>query len=367
LVLTPTQFQIEVPDAVLDDLRARIDATRWPDELRDAGWTYGTDLASLRTLLHSWAHEFDWRALERELNALDHQRIEIDGLAIHFVRWPGREGALPIVLTNGWPSCFLELRKLAPLLVEAGFEPIVPSLPGYGFSARPDRPGMSREAIADLWHRLMTEALGYERFAVHGTDIGASVSSRLGARHPDAVVGVHLSAASFVLPETCPRSAAEDAYAEQMARWTAEEGAYAHQQATKPQTLAYGLTDSPAGLAGWIVEKWRAWSDCGGELERAFTRDEILANLTVYWVTGTIGSSTRLYYDRVDGPTPRVDVPVGISLFHNEFLIEAKPPRELVERSHAVAFWRDHDRGGHFPALEQPARLAADLSEFFGG
>jgi len=375
-------FTIQVADDVLADLRRRIAAARWPDEVADAGWDYGTSPDYLRALLDAWAGDFDWRARERELNGLDHYQVEIEGLPIHFVHRRGRgPSPLPIVLTHGWPSSFLESRKLLPLLADPAasggnpadaFDVVVPSLPGYGFSGRPTRPGMTSETVARLWKTLMTDVLGYDRFAAHGTDIGAGVSRYLGARFPTRVVGVHLSAAAFDLPAEPadpPLTAAERAFAAQVARWKAAEGAYGDIQGTKPQTLSYGLTDSPAGLAAWIVEKWRAWSDCGGDLESRFTRDEILTNLTVYWATATIGSSIRMYYERRHHAPPpgRVEVPVGVALFPNEFVPLPSPPRELVERTHNVARWTTHGRGGHFPAMEEPETLAADLRAFFRG
>jgi pimeloyl-ACP methyl ester carboxylesterase len=373
-------FRIHVSEPVLDDLRQRIRRTRWPDQLPGVGWEQGTELGYVRELLTYWAEEFDWRAQERELNRLTHCRAEIDGLGIHFVHQRGN-GAdpIPLILTHGWPSTFLELLPLVPLLTDPlnhgiqgpVFDVVIPSLPGYGFSDRPRRAGISVRYTADLWDRLM-RGLGYERYAAGGGDFGASVTTCLGRDHPDSVTGIHLSTLDmmpYVGPGSRPLSEAEQAYLEHNRQWWQAEGGYKAMQATKPQTPGYGLNDSPAGLAAWLLEKWRSWSDCGGDLESRFDRDFLLTTLTLYWATETITSSMRYYYDDRRfgpvGPEDFVGVPTAMAVFANEYIAEGIPPRELVERLYNLRRWTVMPRGGHFAAREEPKLLAQDIAAFF--
>ncbi len=369
-------FEAHVPDSVLDDLRERLDRVRWPDELDGAGWTYGSSLAYMRELVAYWRDEFDWRAQERAINRFAHFRASIDGLGIHFIHERGKgPNPLPLILTHGWPGSFFEMYKLIPLLADPAshggdprdaFDVVVPSLPGYGFSDRPSRPGMTNSATADLWARLMTEGLGYARFAAHGGDIGSGVTARLGLRHPSSLLGIHVTAVStpYLGPGAPALSEAERAYVALQERWEQEEGAYSHQQHTRPQTLAYGLNDSPVGLAGWIVEKFRAWSDCGGEIERRFSKDELLTNIMVYWATETINSSIRRYAEPREPiqPGQRITVPCAVALTREEV---ERAPREWAERTYNVQRWTDLPSGGHFLALEEPELLAEDLRAFF--
>lgn len=371
-------FTVAVPDAVLDDLRQRIKRTRWPAGVAASGWDEGTASDYLQDLLAAWA-DFDWRARERALARFAHFRALMDGTWTHFIHERGHgPDPLPIVLTHGWPSSFSEHLGLIPLLTdpaasggraEDAFDVVVTSLPGYGFSTRPAGPGLTSSGIADLWHALMRDGLGYPRFGAHGSDIGASVTARLGWRHPDSVVGIHMSAISFAEPPP-PWSPAERDYEAAVALWDETEGAYSQVQSTKPATLAAALNDSPAGLAAWIVEKFRAWSDCGGDVEARFSREQLLTNLTIYWATQTIGSSVRLYYEhRHHGghipPGTRVPVPAGFAIFPNEFAPAGRPPRELAERTYQVTRWSELPRGGHFAALEEPETLAEEIRAFF--
>jgi pimeloyl-ACP methyl ester carboxylesterase len=375
--ITVEPFAVHIEPSVLDDLRDRIARTRFPDAIAGAGWEYGMDPDYLRGLLDSWAGEFDWYAQERALNRCHHYRAHIDGLRVHVIHERGAgPDPLPIVLTHGWPSSFVEHLELLPLLAdpaahggraEDAFDVVVTSLPGYGFSDRPTARGMLVTTIADLWHRLMTDGLGYPRYVAHGSDIGARVTAELGRRHPGSLLGIHLSALSFSVPPR-PWSPAEAEFLTANDAWWQEEGAYGSVQGTKPQTLAYGLNDSPAGLAAWIVEKFWARSDCGGDVESRFSRDQLLTNLTIYWATQTANSSMRLYYERRHQPaaeTGRVTVPTGFAIFANEYKPEGRPPRELAERTFNVARWTDLDRGGHFAALEEPQLLAREIREFF--
>lgn len=372
------KFTVALGAPLLDDLRSRIARTRLPGSAPGGGWSAGTDVLWLRGFLQEWA-DFDWGAAETALNQTPMFRAEIDGIGIHFAHQPGTgPDPLPLLLTHGWPSAFTEYRDLIPLLTDPGahgadpadaFTVVAPSLPGFGFSDRPSRPGVAHPVIADLWARLMRDVLGYRRFGAHGTDIGAGVTGRLARQHPDLLAGIHLSAASLPLPER-PWTDAEQEYAEAVARWDDEEGAYARVHATRPQTLGVALNDSPAGLASWIGEKYRAWTDGGGDPQARLPRGYLPTLLTIYWATETAASSMRLYQEYREhvqplDPGERNDVPTGFAVFGHEFAPMPQPPRDLAERYYHVTHWTDLRRGGHFPALEEPELLARDLRDFF--
>jgi pimeloyl-ACP methyl ester carboxylesterase len=367
-------FTIAVPDDVLGDLRARLLDSRWPEAAPGPSWQQGTDLAYLQDVVAYWAERFDWRARERELNDLRHFRATVDGVRIHFVheRAPGG-GGVPLILTHGWPSSFLELLALVPLLRD-DFDLVIPSLPGYGFSERPPRTGVTSRYTAGLWHRLM-RGLGYERYGAQGGDWGAAVSTFMALDQPEPMIGLHLSNLDndpYTGPGSRPLSDAERAYAADERRWRDEEYAYGAIQSTRPQTLAYGLNDSPAALAAWIIEKWRAWSDCGGDVESRFSRDFLLTNVTLYWATATIATSMRDYFDNswspetAIGPDDFVRVPTAITSFSRHFAHEGVAPREWAERLYDVRRFTPMPRGGHFPATEEPELLAGDIAAFFG-
>lgn len=377
------QFKINVEDPVLADLSERLRRTRWPGEIEGAGWEYGSSLGYVRELCRYWQSDFDWRAQERRLNQYPQFLAEIDGLKIHFVHVRGKgPNSKPLVLTHGWPSTFVELEKVIIPLADpaavgadpsASFDVVVPSLPGYGFSDQPRRPGMDPFRIAAIWRRLMTEVLGYERFLAHGGDWGAMVSTALGRDHADVVEGLHLhflaAAGEFPGLDESSLSFDERQFLAGRTRWQAQEGAYSHQHGTRPQSLGYGLTDSPAGLAGWIVEKWRAWSDCGGDIESRFSKDELLTHLTIYWATNTIASSIRLYYERQQAP-PLLDParPIAVPTAFARFPVEiSHPPREWVGRFFDLVRYTEMPRGGHFAASEEPELLAADIRDAFFG
>lgn len=374
-------FTIHVPDDVLDDLRRRLDHTRFPDEIPGAGWDYGSNLAYLKALVHYWRTDFDWRAQEAQLNRWHHYKTLVDGLDIHFIHERGiGPHPMPLIMTHGWPSCFFEMTRILPLLTDPGrhggdpadaFDLVVPSLPGFGFSDPATERGMDVQRVAGLWNALMTANLGYPRFAAQGGDIGAGVTSRLGYAHADNLYGIHLTSITrptpYLGPDARPLTPAEQALIDQRARWQQEEGGYAHIQGTKPQTLAYGLNDSPAGLAAWIVEKYRTWSDCNGDVEARYSKDELLTIVTLYWVTQTISSSTRMYLENqrtlwVMGKDDRVPAPAGMAMFPQEI---ARPPREWGERSYNILRWEEMPRGGHFAAWEEPALLAQEIRAFF--
>jgi pimeloyl-ACP methyl ester carboxylesterase len=335
----------------------------------------------LQRLTEYWQNWFDWRAQERRLNALPQFMVTVDGQEVHFVHQQGSGPTpLPLILTHGWPGSFAEMEQVIPLLADPqahggdpadAFHVVVPSLPGYGFSPAPAIPGVSSRRIAHLWRGLMAN-LGYTRFALQGGDIGAGVSVWTARLFPERVVGLHLNFIPFGyrppmgndLPLT---SLEEQAYLDKLAAWTAEEGAYAHLHGTKPQTLSYALTDSPVGLAAWIVEKFRSWSDCNGDVEQAFGLDTILTDISLYWFGGDINGSLRLYKENrlaplTFNPGERVATPIGVALFPRELPM---PPRTWVERAFDVRRWTVMPRGGHFAALEQPDLLVKDIRAFF--
>lgn len=365
-------FAVEVPDAVLRDLADRIRRTRWPDPAPGEPWGQGVDLAYLRGLLEYWADGFDWRRQERRLNRYEHRVADVDGVRVHFVHHRGGPGRTPLVLTHGWPSTFVELLPLVDRLGDR-FDLVVPSLPGYGFSSRPQSP-VDRMVVARLWHRLL-QGLGYERYGAHGGDFGAGVATAMAQTQPERMIGIHLSTAElapYTGPGSAPLTAEEQAYVDHVARWEQTERGYSAVQSTRPQTLAYGLNDSPAGLAAWVLDKWRSWSDSGGDLDATFGRDALLTMLTIWWATGTIATSMRDYYDKrwfgaPIGPADFVRTPTAMALSPNEFVPEGEPPRSWYERLYAVRRWTVFPRGGHFAAAEQPDLLAGDIAEFFTG
>ena len=376
--MQPQPFTIAIPQATLDELAERLAHTRWPDEPAGAEWDYGVNRDYLQALIAYWRTAFDWRAQERALNTWHHYRADIDGVAIHFIHERGKgPKPFPLLLTHGWPSTFTEILKVAPLLTDPAshggdpadaFDVVVPSLPGYGFSDRIAQRGPWK--THERWAALMA-LLGYERFGAQGGDVGAGVTTALGRTFPEQVLGIHLSSNSAwpsPVPPASELSLAERDYLARVEQWEQEEGAYGHQQRTRPQTLAYGLTDSPAGLAAWIVEKFRAWSDCAGDVEHVFTKDELLTNITIYWATQTISSSIRGYYESAhavaSAPTTRVTIPTGIAIFPGEYLV-GRVPREWAERTYNVQHWTEMPRGGHFAAVEEPELLAEDIRAFF--
>lgn len=322
-----------------------------------------------------WADGYDWRAREALLNELPHYNADVDGTRIHFVHFRGEgDHGFPIILTHGWPDSFYGIIKLARRLAypsqyggsgEDAFDVVVPSLPGFIFSDQ--RPNLcDRPETADLWYRLMHDVLGYDRFGAHGGDLGAGVTTRLGAQYPGAVAGIHLLAvAQPELSEGESLSPLEQAYLEQVAEWSAAEGAYEHQQTTKPLTLAYGLSDSPVGLLAWLVEKYRSWSDCDGDISKRFTDDDILTQASLYWHTNTIATSFRPYFEYGScsrAPIGRVETPTAVAVFPADL---SQPPRSWCERVYDVRRYTVMPRGGHFAAHEEPRLLADDIAAFF--
>jgi len=379
------RFTIAIPDAALADLKSRLSHTRWPDEISGIGWQQGAALDYMQRLITYWRDTYDWRTEEAALNRFAHFRAEINGQVVHFIHERAKNGrGFPLIFTHGWPGSFIEAVKLIPLLTDPGshggrpedsFDVVVPSLPGYGFSPAPAATGMNSYAIAELWAELMT-GLGYDRFAAQGGDWGASICTWLALQVPSRVAGIHLNyiPGSYDPPRAAGGSdlaPEERAFLASRDQWLDAEGAYGHIQGTKPQTAAYALNDSPAGLCAWIAEKFRDWSDWqtspNAQPEDAISRDTLLTNISIYWFTQTIASSMRLYWEGRRRPVrfapgQRVDVPVGVARFAKE---EPMPPRKWVERCYNVRRWTEYPRGGHFAALEQPEVLAEDIREFF--
>ena len=374
---TAEPFEIHVDDDALDDLRARLGRTRWPDEVEGSGWAYGSNLAYMRELAAYWRDGYDWRAQERLLNSLPQFKATVEDFGLHFVHLEGKgPDPLPIIVPHGWPGSFFEMYKIAGPLTDPAahggdpadaFHLVAPSLPGYGFSERPREPGMNVERTAALFRGLMTDVLGYERFVAQGGDWGGLVCAALGRGHADRVPAIHVNMLSgTVNPDPEQMTEAEKAYVEEVTSWRRELRGYAEMQETRPQSLAYGLNDSPAGLMAWIVEKLWGWSDCGGDIERSYTKDELLTNVMIYWVTDTINSSMRYYYEnrkaQAAGPLPRVPVPTGVAIFPAN---DMNPPREAAERNYNVARWTEMPSGGHFAAMEEPDLLVEDIRAFF--
>jgi pimeloyl-ACP methyl ester carboxylesterase len=373
-------FTVPFSQSSVEDLRDRLQRTRWPDEISDSDWAFGFDRHFLIDLCSYWKDEFDWKAQLDRISAFNHYRYQANEGKIHFIHERGKgPSPMPLIVTHGWPGSFAEMLKIIPLLTDPAahgydaadsFDVIVPSLPGFGFSDRPGHQGMNAFRVADIWVELM-HALEYDRFASQGGDLGAGVSTALGLRHGENMVGIHLN---FIPGSYRPHidadttlTSSEQKFAAAAGRWYDENGAYAHLQGTRPQTPAYGLNDSPVGLAAWVLEKFREWSDCGGDLYRSFTRDELLTNVTLYWMTETISSSFRMYYEGRRAPLhfasgDFVRPPCGIACFPKETIF---PPREWVERGYNVQRWTDMPRGGHFAAAEEPEMLASDIRVFF--
>jgi pimeloyl-ACP methyl ester carboxylesterase len=369
-------FRIEVAQDTLDDLERRLSQTRFPDQIPGTEWDYGAELETVRNLVDYWRAEYDWRRHEAELNSHDHFRTRIDGQSIHFLhaRSP-HANALPVLISHGWPGSIVEfLKVLGPLTRpdEHGGDPadafhvICPSLPGYGFSEVTLSRGWDPRRIAEAFKVLMAR-LGYDRYGAQGGDWGSIVTTELALLDSDHVCGIHLN-----MPLAFPDPAVElsedekQALAE-MEQWEKDEAGYQKIQGTKPQSLGFGLMDSPAGLAAWITEKFRAWSDCGGDVESVFTKDELLTNIMVYWVTGTITSSTRLYYEMFKGGRlglleKSVEVPTGVARFPREIM---RFPRGWVKNHFNLTHWTAMPRGGHFAAMEQPELFVEDVRKFF--
>jgi len=374
-------FRIDVPEAVLEDLRTRLLRTRWPGEIAGGGWTYGTNLDYMKELVRYWLEQYDWRAQEAALNRFPQFTALVDGLEIHFIHVRGTgPKPLPLIISHGWPGSILEMMEvIGPLADPAAyggdpadaFDVVVPSLPGYGFSAHSHQPGMTPRRIAEIFATLMTDVLGYDRFAAQGGDWGAVVTAAMARAQPERVLGIHLNMLGVrpnTGPGTPPLTEEEQAYLRSVQTGREEEVGYQRIQGTRPQTLAYALTDSPVGLAAWIVEKFRAWSDCHGDLESSFTKDQLLTNIMIYWITGSIGTSIQLYYESAHdsslrlAPGERIETPVAFAAFPGELFSVIRP---WVERALNIQQWSTPPQGGHFAAMEEPEIYVEDVRTFF--
>lgn len=376
----PEPFTLSVPNAAIADLKERLARTRFPDQAPGEPWAYGTSADYMRELAEYWRAGFDWRAQEAKLNAFPQHKASLHGIDVHFLLVPGKgPNPCPLLLMHGWPGSVFEFLDIIPRLTDPAafggdpadaFTVVAPSLPGYGLSFRPGQPRFGVPAIADCLADLMTKVLGYPRFAAQGGDWGGFTASCLGVHHAAKLLGIHINLLSIRpdLPPPEHPTVEEKRYLEEAAVWLKEETGYQWIQGTRPQTLAFGLTDSPVGLAAWIVEKLRAWTDNDGSIESAISRDRMLANISLYWFTGCIGASFWPYYARMHGPWPipdgrTVDVPMGYAAFPKEI---RRPPRSIAARSYTdIRRWTPMDKGGHFAAWEQPALLAAEIAAFF--
>jgi len=378
--MQPEAFTLRISDTAINDLRGRLFRTRLPDQAPGDPWEYGTSVDYLNGLIEHWRNGFDWRTQEARLNAFPQYKVPLHDIDVHFLHVPGKgPNPCPLLLMHGWPGSVFEFMDLIPRLTDPAsfggdpadsFTVVAPSLPGYGLSFRPGQKRFGIEEIADCLADVMTETLGYKRFAAQGGDWGGITASRMGYAHADKLIGVHLN---FLAVRRDPNMISnptpeEQKFLDELAHWLKEETGYQWIQGTRPQTLSFGLSDSPAGLAAWIIEKFRAWSDCGGDVESAFSRDALLANISLYWFTGAIGSAFFPYYFRMHRPWPipeggTVGVPTGYSEFPREIL---HPPRSVAERTYTdIRRWTVMPRGGHFAAMEQPEALATEIRAFF--
>lgn len=371
-----TPFVSAVPRAEVRELRGRLASARLPNQVVGAGWDYGTELEYLIHLVEYWRTDYDWTIHESRINRLEQFTTTIDGQHLHFVHHrSGRPGAFPLMLIHGWPGSFVEFLDAADLLIDpdpalgtAPFDLVIPSLPGFGFSGPTIRRGWHPRRIAGALVELMAR-LGYDRYGVQGGDWGSIVGANVADLDPGRVAGLHLNFLRMPRPrdetgEPTPEEAGQQAA---MDRWQATESGYSSIQGTKPQTVGYALEDSPVGLCAWIVEKFRSWSDCDGDVERSFTKDQLLTNVSLYWLTRTAASAARIYYEmRVSGgtavPKAPIAVPTGVANYPAEI---ARTPRRWAERRYNITWWKDMPRGGHFAAMEVPGLFAADVAGFF--
>ena len=379
MTISSEPFVIAVPDLVLNDLQQRLALTRWPDEVPGSGWQYGSNLSYLKELVHYWQHQYDWRAQERLLNRFSQSRVQLDDITLHYIHQPGVGPApMPLLLSHGWPGSIYEfVHVIGPLTNPAryggdprdAFTVVAPSLPGYGFSHVSNQRRLNIEEIAGLFQRLMTDVLGFARFGAQGGDWGAFITGRLGYAYAQHLIGIHINMVP-VAPHPSERtnlSAAEEGFMQESDAWRTEETGYQWIQGTRPQTLAYALNDSPAGLAAWITEKFYAWTDCHGDLESRVSKDALLTNIMLYWVTQTINSSFWLYYQMRHHPWrlgrgERITVPTAVAAFPREII---RPPREWAARVCNLQRWTPMAAGGHFAALEEPRALVEDIRAFY--
>ena len=371
-----SEYRVEVPDSVLADLDQRLILTRYPDYFEGTGWEMGIDVPYIKELVEYWRTKFDWRAFEEKLNGFPHFMTTIDDQNIHFIHVRSmHDHALPLLLVHGWPGSVIEFLDVIDLLVDPAdpdahqpFHLVIPSLPGYGFSGPTQTPGWNVKRTAEAFAELMRR-LGYERYGAQGGDWGAFITTKLASIDAEHVVGLHTNLPVAPAPEE-PGDLTETEHRnlEEAANHGIYGAGYAAIQGTRPQTIGLLLNDSPAGLLGWIVEKFRSWSDCGGDVESVFSRDDLIANVMTYWVTQTPTSSARMYYENylpgmaVPDGASKVSVPTGVARFPKELMLM---PRAWLERRYNIVHWTEMDRGGHFAAMEQPKLFADDVRKFF--
>jgi microsomal epoxide hydrolase len=382
---TTSSFRIDIDSELLSDLQRRLKNTRWSYQVEGTNWEAGTDLNYLKELVAYWRDTYDWRKHEAVLNQFAHFKTEVEDIGIHFIHERGKgPNPFPLILTHGYPDSFCRFAKIIPMLTdplsfggqaEDAFDVVVPDLPGYGFSDKPPKIGTVFR-VNDIWAQLMIDILGYQHFGAHGGDWGSTVTENLARSHADSVVAIHLTDVPFghLFQKPNDPSAIERKFFKNNEQWLQKEGAYALIQSTKPQSLATGLNDSPAGLAAWIVEKFRGWSDCGGDIESRFTKDELLTQVMIYWATESIGPSFMTYYDYANASaltwikegikkwSGSHKVPAAFALFPADI---SRPPRQWTERFFNVQRWTEMPRGGHFAALEEPELLANDMRTWF--
>jgi pimeloyl-ACP methyl ester carboxylesterase len=379
--MAPQPFSLNVPDTAIADLKTRLALTRYPDAAPGEPWAFGSSVEYMRDLVSYWKDGFDWRAQEAALNVFPQFTVPLHGIDLHYLHVPGvGPNPTPLLLMHGWPGSVYEFIDIIPRLTDPArfggdpkdaFTVIAPSLPGYGLSFKPGQKRYILQDIAACLHDLMREVLGFDKFAAQGGDWGGGIASIIGQQYPASVVGIHVNLL-FVPrdPNVGAATEEEERYYEKLRHWLKEETAYQQIQGTKPQTLAFALTDSPAGLAAWIVEKFRTWSDCDGIPENAISRDHMLADISLYWFTGAIGSSFWPYYGRLHStwpisPAQPVTVPTGYAAFPKEIIV---PPRSVAAKTYTnIQRWTVMRKGGHFAAMEQPEALAAEIQQFFRG
>lgn len=371
-------FKIEIPNEALEDLSLRLRKTKWANQILEIGWSRGTDKDYLQVLVDYWISDYDWRTQEKVFNQYPQYKCNIDGVDIHFFHIKGKgENPLPLILTHGWPDSFVRYQKIISRLTDPisfgedlsdSFDVIIPSLPGIGFSSILEPKGFNNSQVADLWVKLMTEKLGYTKFGAAGGDVGSGVTRYLAMRYPEHLIGIHLTDVGIIrqimMSDDNKLSSEEKEYKRKAQQWIVQEGGYMSIQSTKPQTLSYALSDSPVGLAAWIVEKFYSWSDISKGFENKYSMDGLLNNVMIYWLNNSIGASAMMYYENMHTlpPIGKITTPTGIALFAKDILL---PPEVWVEDNLNLVQWSEIPRGGHFTAMEEPELYSNDICKFY--
>lgn len=377
--MTIQNFNIDISDELLNDLSTRLKNTRWANGRESLQWEYGTNKAYLKDFVAYWIEEYDWKVQEKYLNTYPQFKCNVDGVDIHFFHIKGKgENPMPIILSHGWPDSFIRYQKVIEMLTDPtrfgrdskdSFDIVIPSLPGFGFSTLPNSKGVNNADVADFWKQLMTEKLGYKKFGALGGDVGSGITRYLAHKYPECLIAIHLTDIGILRDIVFSNnieslSAEEKQYKQTVLQWISQEGAYMSIQSTKPLTLSYGLSDSPVGLAAWILEKFYSWSDCNGNLENRFSKDELLNNIMIYWLSNTIGTSNHIYYENTHSlpKIGKIIVPTGLALFSKDVLL---PPKKSVENNFNLVHCTEIPDGGHFTAMEAPELFADDVIKFY--